>query len=102
MYRFDGLRFMPHSTYDGSLGWRARTVAHTLAGVPRMVVTAARGGEFTRTYAAMWRHFAECAAGRAAPACTLADGRAAVEVTLAAVESIDAGRPVALRPESSR
>ncbi len=101
LYRFDGLRFMPHSSYDGSLGWRARTVAQTLAGVPRMVVTAARGGEFTRTYEAMWRHFADCAAGRAVPACTLADGRAAVEVTRAAVESIDTRRPVALRPESS-
>ncbi len=101
MYRFDGLRFMPHSSYDGSFGWRARTVAQTLAGVPRMVVTAARGGAFTRTYEAMWRHFADCAAGRAVPACTLADGRAAVEVTRAAIESIDTRRPVALRPESS-
>ena len=98
MYRFDGLRFMPHSSYDGSLGWRARTMAQSLAGLPRMVATAARGGEFTRTYAAMWRHFAQCAAGRAAPACTLADGRAAVEVARAAMASIGERRPVALDP----
>jgi len=98
MYRFDGLRFLPHSTYDGSPGWRVRQAAHSLGSVARMIATAGRGGEFDRTYAAMWRHFAECALGRATPACTLADGRAAVDIALAAVESAACGRPVAVRP----
>ena len=97
MYRSDGLRFMPHSTYEGSLGWRARTLARGLAGVPRMLAAAAGGGEFDRTYAAMWRHFADCAAGRSTPACTIADGRAAVDVARAAIDSLARGGPAGVR-----
>jgi predicted dehydrogenase len=90
LYRFDGLQVMPHSAYDGSLGWRTRQLAHSLAGLPRMLATATRGAEFDRSYTAMWNHFADCTQGLADPACTLTDGRAAVEVACAAIAS--AGR----------
>ena len=98
MYRFDGLRFLPNTAYEGSLAWRAGSLARSLAALPRAMAARGGGSEFERSYAAMWAHFAACATGRATPECTLGDGRAAVEVARAAIESAEVGRPVALGP----
>ncbi|MCC7175715.1 MAG: Gfo/Idh/MocA family oxidoreductase [Bryobacterales bacterium] len=97
LYRFDGLRFVPHTTYPGSLSSRLRQASGFLRALPAGFAALRHGGGFGGTYKAMWRHFAACLLRGETPACTLRDGRAAVAVALACVESARSGKaaPVA-------
>jgi len=94
LYRFDGLEFFANTAYPGSLGSRLQAMAHTLREIPGAFASIRNGGEFTATYEALWRHFADCIQKDAAPACTLEDGKKALHIALAALHSSQSRIPV--------
>jgi predicted dehydrogenase len=55
-----------------------------------------RGGDFKSSYVTQWRRLLEAIEAGRPPDCTLEDGRASLEVVLAALQAADQGRPVAL------
>jgi myo-inositol 2-dehydrogenase/D-chiro-inositol 1-dehydrogenase len=94
LYRFDGLEMASRSQAGGEL-------RHRLGGLARfareLVGSASRmrgGGEFVASYEAEWRHFLDAVAHGTPVDCTLEEGREAVRVLLAALESAALGRPV--------
>lgn len=95
-YRFDGMEFFPNSVYPGDLFDRLRKVARTIKDIPEVIPVLRRGGDFSATFYRIWEHFLACVRQDAAPGCTLEDGRHALQVALAAVESATSQKPVAL------
>jgi myo-inositol 2-dehydrogenase / D-chiro-inositol 1-dehydrogenase len=93
-YRFDGLVLNPASVFPGALTARARGLLTTLKALPAMLSDRRHGGAFLASYRAEWEHFATCARhGRPADS-TFEDGRRALELVQAAIESARTGRPV--------
>jgi len=92
-YRFDGLEYLPVSSYPGDVRTRLRRVAHSLKEVPPAARGMLQGGDFVASFGAEWGHFLDSIRQDAHPDCTLEDGRRALQVALAAVESASKGRP---------
>lgn len=95
-YAFDGFDFLSTSTYPGGIGKRLRNLVSSLGSVRGALPNALRGGDFAATYFHLWNHFADCIRRGVAPACTLEDGKHAVQVALAALQSVESGRPVSV------
>jgi predicted dehydrogenase len=94
-YRADGVERLDAGEYAGSVRARLGNMARTLRALPRVLMQArSRGGDYVNSYAEEWRHFAEALRGRAEVSATLEDGRRALEIALAAIESSRAGRAV--------
>ncbi len=96
LYDFDGLGFTPRSTAPGSVADRLARVRRTVAALPTGIASALRGGQYLATFATAWRQFALTAHRQAEPAATLADGRAAALIGLAAIESARSGATVSV------
>jgi len=96
-YEFDGLDFISTSTYPGSIGRRLRRMVSSLTSLPRALPNLRRGGDFAAAYLHLWEHFADCVRDGVAPECTLEDGKHAVQVAVAALESIKSGRPISIK-----
>ena len=92
-YFFDGLEFFPVSSSPGGLGTRLRKMVKTLT-LPPGALRLRRGGDFAASYRAEWQHFLDAIRRDVPVECTLEDGRWALQMTLAAVESACLGRPV--------
>jgi predicted dehydrogenase len=95
-YQFDGLKFYSHSTYPGDLVDRMKKAAAALRELPQSVYIQRRGGDFAATFFSMWQHFADCILNDQPSACTLEDGKQAIRVALAAINSASSGKPVVL------
>ncbi len=93
-YRFDGLRRSSLADLPGTPATRVRRLREALADPRGSAAAIRRGGDFDATYEAEWRHFAAVVRRAEPPACTLADGRAALEIALAAAGSASTGEPV--------
>lgn len=102
LYRFEGLDFTPNTSLPGSIPTRIRQAGNFLRSLPAGLAAMRAGGDFDATYAAMWRHFADCLLRGATPLCGLADGRASLSVALACIESASAARAVSLSPRQRR
>jgi predicted dehydrogenase len=94
MYRFDGLGFFSHSTYPGDLTERLRRTVNLLKGLPKTLPVMLQGGDFNLTFRRQWQHFADCILRDQSPESTFVDGRCAVEIALAAIESASSGKLV--------
>ena len=84
----------------GRIAWSdADGAAHLLLQDSARVTTFRPPPEFSRNtmFVEEMRHFLECLAGRARPVCQLADGVAALEIAVAALESARAGRRLRAR-----
>jgi predicted dehydrogenase len=107
-YRADGVERLDAGQYAGSPRARLNALTRTLRALPRVIAQARRGGDYVNSYAEEWRRFASAVRGRAQVSATLEDGRRALEIALAALESSRAGRAVkvdegvALRIEGAR
>ncbi len=93
-YRFDGLRVFPLSSSPGDPLTRLRGAAHTLKELPRALLRRGGVSDYNASFQGEWRHFRDAVRHGTMPECTLADGRRAQEIVLAAVESASTGRPV--------
>jgi predicted dehydrogenase len=96
LYRFDGFELTPASMFVGSLAHRARGLLRTVEVMPSMIATTMRGGSFLEAYRVEWQHFAECALRGAPAECTFDDGRRALELVIAAIDSIRTESPTDL------
>jgi myo-inositol 2-dehydrogenase/D-chiro-inositol 1-dehydrogenase len=97
LYRFDGLEFFAKTSDPGSIKTRLRSAVQTAKELPNALSLIRRGGYFGCSYEALWRHFADCIRQDAQPGCTLTDGRKALQIALAALESSQTRYAVALR-----
>jgi predicted dehydrogenase len=94
--QFDGFELLPATREDSAPRPRARRALATLRGLPRGLAELRAGGHFATSYAEQWRRFAAAVRAREAMAPTLEDGRRALHISLAAVESASTGTPVRL------
>jgi predicted dehydrogenase len=93
-YRADGFALAPASTFPGDLTSRVRGLLRNVRAAPDTIASALRGGAFLESYRTEWQHFAEAALTGMPAEITFDDGRRALEIVLAAVESIRTRRPV--------
>jgi predicted dehydrogenase len=93
-YHFDGLEQFSLAGFPGALRVRLRRMVHTLKELPQGALKMWRGGDFLASYQAEWRHFLDAIQRDAPVECTLEDGRRALQIVLAAVESASRGHPV--------
>ena len=93
-YRFDGLEYVSSSSRAGDVRTRLRQMAHTLKELPQGAWGMRRGGDLIASYRAEWQHFIEAVQHDAPVECTVEDGRCALQVALAAIESASLGQSV--------
>jgi myo-inositol 2-dehydrogenase/D-chiro-inositol 1-dehydrogenase len=101
-YRFDGLEFLPSSSFLGSVRTRLHKMAHTVKELPQAASAIRQGGDFVASYPAEWRHFIDAIQQDKPVESTLEDGRRALQVVLAAVESASLGQPVKVAQASRK
>jgi myo-inositol 2-dehydrogenase/D-chiro-inositol 1-dehydrogenase len=99
-YRFDGLNFTAAHNAAGGFGMLARKTIKTVISLPQAIKTTPRGGDFSLAYRTQLEHFAACILENKPPACTIADGRAALEVAVAAAESLRTGEVVPVEQQA--
>jgi len=92
-YDFDGVRISDASELPGTARTRLASLGRSLRALPRYLGARPRRGEYLASYRGEWRHFADCVREGATPECGLIDGRRALEISLAAVESAERLRP---------
>jgi myo-inositol 2-dehydrogenase/D-chiro-inositol 1-dehydrogenase len=93
-YRFDGLEFFSTSSYPGSIRSRLRRTKQLIADLPQGLSSVRQGGDYVASYKEEWRHFISCIQNDETVASTLEDGRRALQVALAAIQSVSSGQPV--------
>lgn len=93
-YRFDGFEYFPPAVHPGDMKTRVRQAVHTLRELPQGLLRMRQGGDFIDSYRAGWQHCVDAIRQGARPDCTLEEGRRALQVVLAAKESLALGRPV--------
>jgi len=95
-YRFDSLRVQPNDAPAGAMRSWLNGALGALRNAPHAAGQLLRGGDVIASYRDEWRHFSEAIRNNTPVQCNLEDGRSAVCVTMAAVESASRGRPVRL------
>ena len=94
LYRHDGLRReLQGANRVNNLFHYVATKAMVL---PTAIAALRHGGEISASYDNQWRHFYDCMRIGTPVNCTVADGRRAVELAIAAVESSITGRPISM------
>jgi len=101
-YRSDGLAVAPTVGAPGAPRVRLRRIASSIVQIATHLGDIRRGGVFDASYEAEWRHFVDVIRRDAPPGCTLEDGRRALEVVLAAMQSDASGAPVRLDGRGAR
>jgi myo-inositol 2-dehydrogenase/D-chiro-inositol 1-dehydrogenase len=92
LYRHDGLQ---HSLHGGNRMTKLfQRLAGTTRTLPAAIAALRNGGEIFASYDAQWRHFYDCMRAGARIDCTIEDGRRAVELSVAAVESSQMKRSI--------
>ncbi|MEO8485099.1 MAG: Gfo/Idh/MocA family oxidoreductase [Betaproteobacteria bacterium] len=94
LYRFDGYATADAGTLAGDGRARVRGAVGFVRALPKALRDAREGGAWLRSYADAWRHFAAAIRDDVSVSPTLEDGRSALAVVLAAIESASSGRSV--------
>ena len=93
-YRFDGLEVSSGSSYSGDLRSRLRGILNTIEALPQGILGIARGGVFFSSYRMEWQNLINCILRDNTVGCTLEDGKRALQVALAVVQSAHTRRSV--------
>ncbi|MBD0316792.1 MAG: Gfo/Idh/MocA family oxidoreductase [Nitrospiraceae bacterium] len=93
-YRFDGLEYASETDFPGSLRSRMDAVKRLVQELPQAILRLRQGGEWLLSYREEWRHFIASLRQGSAVGCSLHDGRRALAVAAAAIESASTGRSV--------
>ncbi|MCC2642047.1 MAG: oxidoreductase domain protein [Nitrospira sp.] len=94
LYRHDGLQC--DADGENRFSKTLQRVSAKVMALPTAFAAARNGGMIFATYDEQWRHFYDCIRSDAPINCTIDDGRRAVELAVAAVESSATGRPVTM------
>jgi predicted dehydrogenase len=94
--RFDGLEIFGVKETSGMVGPRLRALARTARETPRGVARMRTLGDYGDSYRGMWQHMVDAVTSGSPVECSIADGRKALEVVLAAASSADLGAPVSI------
>jgi predicted dehydrogenase len=94
LYRFDGFEFFPHHIYPGNIVDRLKKTMFALVELPGAIPIMRRGGYFMATFYGLWQHFIDCIKREIAPECTLEDGKRALQISLASIESVSSKQPI--------
>lgn len=97
LYRFDGFDFFSHDIYPGNIMDRLKKTMFALIELPRAIPIMRRGGDLGETFYALWQHFIDCINRDEASECTLEDGKRALQISLATLESVSSRQPVQIR-----
>ena len=73
---------------------RVQLATQTLRELPQGLLRMRHGGDFIDSYRVGWQHNVDAIRQDTRPDCTLQEGRRALQVVLAAMESAALGRPV--------
>jgi myo-inositol 2-dehydrogenase/D-chiro-inositol 1-dehydrogenase len=95
-HRFDGLYVLPTSSFAGGIRTRLRRVADHVQDWRDLPSIVRQGGDFVASFEAEWRHFIDSIQQHTPVQCTLEDGRHALHIALAAMESAALGQAVNL------
>jgi myo-inositol 2-dehydrogenase/D-chiro-inositol 1-dehydrogenase len=101
-YRFDGLEHTSSLNHPGGLKHRVQSIGHTLRALPLGVLGLRYGGDFVDSYRAEWRHFIDAMRTNTLVEPTLEDGRSALQIALAVLESAGSGNPAKILPEPAK
>jgi myo-inositol 2-dehydrogenase/D-chiro-inositol 1-dehydrogenase len=94
--RYDGIEEYARTDVPGGGKSTFRRITQSLVHLPRGLADGRHGGDYLLSYQAEWEHFVAAVRRGDAVECDLEDGRHAIQVALAAVESAKTGRPVKL------
>jgi myo-inositol 2-dehydrogenase/D-chiro-inositol 1-dehydrogenase len=100
--RVEGLALHPAGSDPASPRARLRRIPEILRLLPTALRNLRQGGDFKTSYRTQWEHFLGAIRTGGPVGCTLADGRAALQTALAAVESAASGHPVRLSAATRR
>jgi myo-inositol 2-dehydrogenase/D-chiro-inositol 1-dehydrogenase len=91
---FGHLQFAPSVAEPRSPGGASKGIGRAIGGLPRRAMRARLGGDYVLSYREEWKHFVEAIQRGEPPESTLEDGRRALQVALAAIQSASQGAPV--------
>lgn len=92
--RYDGIESFDSTAVPGGGRSTLQRLARMIGQLPRGLAQGRLGGDYLLSYQREWEHFADVVRAAAPIECTLEDGRHAVQVALAAVQSALTGQPV--------
>jgi predicted dehydrogenase len=92
LYRHDGLEHSLHG--ENGMTKIFQRLAGTTRRLPAAIAALRNGGEISGSYDAQWRHFYDCVRADGRIDCTVEDGRRAVELSVAAIESSQMKRSI--------
>jgi len=92
--RYDGVRFFSRPDQPGDLRTHFEGVTHSLRELTQVLRRLPQPSDWADAFRREWTHFIEAVKGNENVACTLMDGRQALTVGLAAVESASIRMPV--------
>jgi predicted dehydrogenase len=93
-YRFDGLEYASATDIPGNIRSRVDAAKRLVQELPQAILRLRHGGEWLLSYREEWRHFLASIRQSSPAGCSLEDGRRALAVALAAMESASTGRSV--------
>ncbi|MDF2459429.1 MAG: oxidoreductase domain protein [Nitrospira sp.] len=93
-YRFDGLEYASGTDIPGSIRSRVGRAKRLVQELPQAMLRLRHGGEWLLSYREEWRHFLTSLRQNSPTDCSLGDGRRALAVAIAAMESASTGRSV--------
>lgn len=93
IYRYDSLEFVPIGQAPG-LPARLKNLARKVFQLPDGVSVMRQGGDFLLAFRREWEHFIDVVRHGGPLESPLEDGRQAVAIVLAAIQSANVGRPV--------
>jgi predicted dehydrogenase len=93
-YRSDSLRVHEHGAPRGAAQHWAGDAIRALRNTPQTFARLLDGGDVIASYRAQWQHFAHAIRSGTTVKPDLAEGRTALQIALAAVQSAHAGHPI--------
>jgi len=94
LYRANGLEQFDAGEYPGAIQKRVGQLRQTLRAMPHLIRRVRQGGDQMASYTEEWRSFAAAIIHNAPVECSLADGRHALEIALAADEANRTNRAI--------
>ena len=101
-YRFDGLENSTTSDIPGNMLARIKNLMQFAKELPRALSTLQQGGEWHQSYVEEWGHFVASVRMGQRVECGLEDGRRALAIVLAAMESAATGHTISVQREKQK